>query len=287
MTEQQPNGRATAAIPSRRAQYQECHERIAHAIASGMETFVKIGGELKQMRALYDAGGYKTFEAYCKGEWGWSRNYTNRTIRAAEIRPYLPELPPMPERVDGPSTLNWTEWSVRPLTTLDTIAQVKAVAGRVVKRVEKAQATGEKVSLVALVKMEVEAAKERRPEKPPPDLHEVLAATVNHKGSQGQLRGDTMSPQETTLPEEITKKQSSRAQALAELPWEEITEVHLPVAELSDWDMYFGDARRERDAAGGPAPGRLRERRGRRGAGGAGLPWRGAGRDNQGSSGGS
>jgi N6-adenosine-specific RNA methylase IME4 len=48
-------------------------------------------------------------------------------------------------------------------------------------------------------------------------LGEVLAVTVNHRGSRGV--GDTVSP---TLPKEITRKQSSRAQQLARVPWEEI-----------------------------------------------------------------
>jgi SAM-dependent methyltransferase len=55
-------------------------------------------------------------------------------------------------------------------------------------------------------------------------LGEVLAETVNHNGSRGQLKGDTVSPQEKTAPEEITRKQSSRAQQVARVPWEEIEE---------------------------------------------------------------
>jgi hypothetical protein len=50
----------------------------------------------------------------------------------------------------------------------------------------------------------------------------VLAATVNHKGSRGQLRGDKLSPQGKTLSDEITKKQSSRAQQLFRIPWDEL-----------------------------------------------------------------
>jgi hypothetical protein len=53
-------------------------------------------------------------------------------------------------------------------------------------------------------------------------LGEVLAETVNHKGSRGQLKGDTMSPQGKTLPNGIDKKVSSRAQQLARVPWKMI-----------------------------------------------------------------
>jgi hypothetical protein len=48
-------------------------------------------------------------------------------------------------------------------------------------------------------------------------LGEVLAATVRHEGSRGV--GDTVSH---TLPKEITRKQSSRAQRLARVPWTEV-----------------------------------------------------------------
>ena len=48
-------------------------------------------------------------------------------------------------------------------------------------------------------------------------LGEVLAETVNHKGSMGV--GDTMSP---TIPDGISKMESSRTQQLAMIPWEEI-----------------------------------------------------------------
>lgn len=57
-------------------------------------------------------------------------------------------------------------------------------------------------------------------------LGEVLAATVNHAGSRGRLRGDTVSPLEATLPPEITKKQSSRAQQLAAIPWRDIAHIN-------------------------------------------------------------
>src|SRR5262249_22774741 len=48
-------------------------------------------------------------------------------------------------------------------------------------------------------------------------LGEVLAATVNHAGSRGV--GDAVP---RPLPEEISRKQSSRAQQLARVPWAEI-----------------------------------------------------------------
>jgi hypothetical protein len=55
-------------------------------------------------------------------------------------------------------------------------------------------------------------------------LGEVLAATVSHEGSRGQLKGNTVLPQATTLPTKISKMQSSRSQALAKIPWSEIEE---------------------------------------------------------------
>jgi hypothetical protein len=53
-------------------------------------------------------------------------------------------------------------------------------------------------------------------------LGEVLAATVRH-GGHNKKQGDTVSPcSGGDLPEQITKKQSSRAQRLAQVPFEEI-----------------------------------------------------------------
>ena len=164
----------TGVIPTRLSQYEECHRRIAEAVSASMEDFVRVGMELARMRKLYDAGGYKTFAEYCKVEWGWSDRHAQRTMRAAEIRRHLPELPSPESRPDHSGrVLQWTEGSVRSLTELNTVAQAKTVAARVVKDVEKAQAAGEKVSLGKIVKARVDEAKARK-ESPPPELHEAV-----------------------------------------------------------------------------------------------------------------
>ena len=51
-------------------------------------------------------------------------------------------------------------------------------------------------------------------------LGEVLAETVRHQGGRPEGNGDAVSPFQ--LPDEVTRKQSSRAQQLASLPWEEL-----------------------------------------------------------------
>jgi hypothetical protein len=53
-------------------------------------------------------------------------------------------------------------------------------------------------------------------------LGEVLAATVNHAGNRGP--GNAVLPR--TLPEKITKMQSSRAQQLASISWEKALMCH-------------------------------------------------------------
>lgn len=54
-------------------------------------------------------------------------------------------------------------------------------------------------------------------------LGEVLAVTVNHKGGgHNKKHGDTVSPCSDGIPEGVDKKQSSRAQQFAEIPWPEI-----------------------------------------------------------------
>jgi hypothetical protein len=54
-------------------------------------------------------------------------------------------------------------------------------------------------------------------------LGEVLAATVKH-GGHNKKQGDSVSPCSGGLPKPITKKQSSRSQQLARIPWQKISE---------------------------------------------------------------
>lgn len=53
-------------------------------------------------------------------------------------------------------------------------------------------------------------------------LGEVLKVTVNHVGNKGSFGGNKVLP--PTLPDEITKMQSSRAQRLADLLWSKVEE---------------------------------------------------------------
>jgi hypothetical protein len=68
-------------------------------------------------------------------------------------------------------------------------------------------------------------------------LGQVLRATVNHKGG-GPPRLTSVTHGHTDLPPEITRKQSSRAQKVAEVPWEIITDV---VAGQSEKDRETRD----------------------------------------------
>lgn len=172
-------GEMTTSILSRKEQYQECHRRIGEAVAEAeaeavraLEGFVMIGQELTRMKGLYDQGGYKTFEEYCKAEWGWTDRRAQQLMRASEIRPRLPELPAADEG-ERPVRLEWTEWTVRPLLALEP-PDFKKVCDKVVKEVEKAIAANEKPSLGGIVRRLVKEVKDKKKEKELPDFSELV-----------------------------------------------------------------------------------------------------------------
>jgi hypothetical protein len=182
-------------IPLRKTQYEECHQRIAAAVEAGLEDFMRIGVELDRMRTLASAGPHKTFEKYCQAEWGWSADYGRKMIRAARVKPHLPPLPtPEGEARLEVSPLRWTETTIRPLTALDTIDQMTAVAKKVNKAIQTAWKAGETPSLSKLVKEFVAEAKSRKP-KPTPEFHEVVKKwTTSLKRMRGfveRLPGDS------------------------------------------------------------------------------------------------
>ena len=58
-------------------------ERI---IQKGKDTFVEVGTALAEIRdsRIYRAT-FKTFENYCQDRWGFTKNYVNRIIQAADV----------------------------------------------------------------------------------------------------------------------------------------------------------------------------------------------------------
>lgn len=99
-------------------------------------------------------------------------------------------------------------------------------------------------------------------------LGEVLRETVKH-GGHNKKQGDVVSPcLDDSLPEEITRKQSSRAQQLAALPWEkleavidEATEQNSRVSQaavVKAVQREVSDRPAKRPAPGNPASGEWR-----------------------------
>jgi hypothetical protein len=84
-------------------------------IERGIQTFVEVGQALLEIRdhRLYREE-YPTFEEYCKGRWGWSRDYANKQIRAAGVVENLAPIGTLDTNVSKPLT----EAQVRPLTSL-------------------------------------------------------------------------------------------------------------------------------------------------------------------------
>ena len=83
-----------------------------------------------------EKGKWADFNAYCKGRWGFSRDYADTMIVSAELRLALPALPTSGRQ-------GWTEGTVRGLKRLGSLSKAKAVASRVVKEVEAKQRAGE------------------------------------------------------------------------------------------------------------------------------------------------
>jgi hypothetical protein len=126
----------------------ELHE----AVASQYESFFKTGCVLERIRVdrEFADAGYDSFNQYMNEAepCGIKANMASKTIRSKNIRPELPTS----YKFNGTNrTIDWSEWTVRPLTKLETKRGRKTVAGRVVKAI----VAGEKFT-ANLVKREVD-----------------------------------------------------------------------------------------------------------------------------------
>jgi DNA N-6-adenine-methyltransferase (Dam). len=84
-------------------------------IEAGLQTFVDVGLALLEIRdnKLYRETN-RTFEGYCREQWGFSRNYANKIIAAAEVVENLGTIVPI---------LPATESQARPLAQLEPVTQ--------------------------------------------------------------------------------------------------------------------------------------------------------------------
>lgn len=66
-------------------------EQLEKVVSKGQKTFVEVGLALNEIREreLFRKD-YKTFEAYCQGRWGWSRQRGHQLIQASEVVKALP-----------------------------------------------------------------------------------------------------------------------------------------------------------------------------------------------------
>ena len=76
-------GKTEVLSEAAQADYYACEE----VIASGWNTFVQVGLALARIRdgELYRAGGYDSFEQYCRLKWEYGPNYVHRLISAAQV----------------------------------------------------------------------------------------------------------------------------------------------------------------------------------------------------------
>jgi hypothetical protein len=88
-------------------------------------------GSIRERR-LYKEKGYKTFEAYCREVWGWSKRHANRQIAASEAVAKMGPIGPAP-----PSN----EARVRPLARIENPQERAEVWEEVVEEAAAAQSS--------------------------------------------------------------------------------------------------------------------------------------------------
>ena len=65
-------------------------EELEGVISEGLQTFVEVGNAIREIRdsRLYRES-HGTFEDYCRERWGWSRQYANKQVEAANTAEVL------------------------------------------------------------------------------------------------------------------------------------------------------------------------------------------------------
>jgi hypothetical protein len=107
------------------------HNLLHHeqTIERGLKTFVEVGTALAAIRdeRLY-RDGYETFEAYCKGRWGWERRHAYRLMDAAGVVANVSQGTHSRIKITlgGPPPLPDSERVARPLTKLPADEQADA-----------------------------------------------------------------------------------------------------------------------------------------------------------------
>lgn len=132
------------------------HEKV---IEQGLQTFVEVGHALMTIRdgRKYKAAGYSSFEAYCKGRWGWRRQTADRHIAAASVADEL-----TPNGVSSSRPTPQTEGQTRPLAPLrDDPDELRGAWGDAVEDAGGEQPTATQVK---------EAVERRRPSIHKPDV---------------------------------------------------------------------------------------------------------------------
>ena len=95
-------------------------DALESVIAAGQKTFVEVGDALLEIRdsKLYKERGFKTFDDYCKGRWGWNQIRGNQMITAAKVMHTLP-----PEV----NTIVLNEGQARELAPVEPLQRVKVL----------------------------------------------------------------------------------------------------------------------------------------------------------------
>lgn len=142
--------------------------RLHKVVSKGFAAFMEAGMALREIhdRELWKAGGFKTWEAYCRETAGSSRSYVHRLMSAAQLAEELSSTLPNGDATRG--ILPRNESQVRPLSKLSDAAQRQEAWSLAVSKANGSQPTAKIVTTAvaelspAKTRTQLSSLKERR-----------------------------------------------------------------------------------------------------------------------------
>lgn len=102
-------------------------DRLNKVVVNAVSAFIDAGSALREIRdkELWKAGGFPTWDAYCRGVAGMSKVHANRMILASQIGKSLIEVEPIGSTSQMPAPRS--ESQIRPLIRLQDPSQQREV----------------------------------------------------------------------------------------------------------------------------------------------------------------
>lgn len=120
-------GNSSVATPKATAVAIAEFDRLNKVVVNAVSAFIEAGSALREIRdkELWKAGGFPTWDAYCRGVAGMSKVHANRMIQASQIGKSLVEVEPIGSTSQMPAPRS--ESQVRPLIRLQDPSQQREV----------------------------------------------------------------------------------------------------------------------------------------------------------------